>query len=371
MIMVSEGKKGILKSLIKEIDDYPVIGIVDMHNLPARQLHHIKEQLKGKAVIRMIKKRVIKLALEQSKKSNVSKLTEYIQNQPAMLFSEDNPFELAQVITKSKSKASAKAGDIAPDKIVIPAGPTNLPPGPAIGELQRAKIQAGVEGDKIVVKKEAVVAKEGDEITAELADLLSKLNIEPMEISLNLIAVWDDGMVFGKEILFIPKEHYVEQLQSGHASALNLAINIGFMTSETLPLLLTKAYREAMALATEAGILTAETVGPVLAKASAEADALKTLVKDVPAEAPKEEGKPAEEPKAEESAEEATEQPAGNNEEKKEETPAESPKDEEEKSEETDKKSADEQPKEEEKKDETPVDENATEGTDKEGEKKE
>ena len=366
MIMVSERKKETLKSLIKEIDDYPVIGIVDMHNLPARQLHHIKEQLKGKAVISMIKKRVIKLALEQSKKSNISKLTEHIQNQPAMLFSEGNPFELAQVIAKSKSKASAKAGDIAPDRIVIPAGPTNLPPGPAIGELQRAKIQAGVEGDKIVVKKEAVVAKKGDEITAELADLLSKLNIEPMEISLNLIAVWDDGMVFGREILFVPKEHYVEQLQSGYASALNLAINIGLVTPETLPLLLTKAHREAMALATEAGILTAETVGPVLAKASAKADALKALVKDVPAEAPKEEGKPAEEPKAEE----ATEQPAGNSEKKKEETPAESPKDEEEKSEEVDEKSVGEQPKEEEKKSETPVEENATEGTDKEGETK-
>ncbi len=225
---------------------------------------------------------MIKLALGQSKKSNLSKLAGEIRNQPAMLFSDDNPFELAQVIAASKTKASAKAGDVAPDKIIIPAGPTNLPPGPAIGDLQRAKIQAGVEGDKIVVKKDAVVAKKGEVITPALAELLTKLGVEPMEISLNLLAVWDEGMVFGKDILFIPKEHYVEQLQAGYACAFNLAINTGHITSATVPVLLAKAYREAFALAMKIGDVSKVTIGPLLAKASAQADALKARIKDVP-----------------------------------------------------------------------------------------
>ncbi len=308
--MVSERKKASLKNLLSEIEKYPVVGILDMHKLPARQLHQIKELLRGKAVIRMVKKRVIKLALEQSKKKNVSKLENLIQNQPALLFSEGNPFELAQVIAASKTKAQAKPGDTAPEDIIIPEGPTNLPPGPAIGELQKAKIQAGVEGDKIVVKKASTVAKKGDEITADLADLLSKLGVEPMEISLNLLGVWDEGMVFGSELLFIPKEHYVGQLQSGYASAFNLSVSIGYVTSETVPLLLAKAHQEAMSLATEAGIMTSETVGLVLAKASAQADALKSHVKDVPAEAPTEATESAqEEPKEEKPEEKPAEEP--------------------------------------------------------------
>ncbi|MCD6495967.1 MAG: 50S ribosomal protein L10 [Candidatus Aenigmarchaeota archaeon] len=308
--MVSAKKAETLKSLVEQIEKYPVVGVLDMHKLPARQLHQIKEKLKGKAVIRMVKKRVIKLALEKSKKSNIAKLAEHIQNQPALLFSEGNPFELAQVIAASKSKAGAKAGDTAPDDIVVPEGPTNLPPGPAIGDLQRAKIQAGVEGDKIVVKKASTVAKKGDTISAQLADLLTKLGIEPMEISLNLVAVWDDGMIFNKDLLFIPKEHYVEQVQTGYAHAFNLAVNIGFVTPETVPVLLTKAHREAVALATEAGILTSETVGPVLAKANAEAEALRALVKEAPAEQPA-----AEQPAEKESTEEPA--PGGQEDEKK------------------------------------------------------
>ncbi len=309
MIMVSVKKKSTLKNLSEQIEKYPVVGIIDMHKLPSKQLFLIKQQLKGKAVIRMVKKNVIKLALEKSKKENLSKLADEIQNQPAMLFSEGNPFELAQVIASSRIKAGAKAGDIAPEDIIVPEGPTNLPPGPAIGDLQRAKIQAGVEGDKIVVKKASKIAKKGDEITASLADLMGKLGIEPMEISLNLLAVWDEGIVFSKDILFVPKEHYVGQIQSGYASAFNLAISIGFITPETVPVLMGKAHREALALATEAGILTSETVGPVLAKANAEAGALRALVRDVPvAEAPKEE-KPTEENVAEQPAENAGEAP--------------------------------------------------------------
>jgi large subunit ribosomal protein L10 len=321
--MVSEKKKDTLKGLVVQIDEYPVVGMLDMHKLPARQLHMIKEQLKGKAVIRMVKKRILKLALEQCKKKNISKLSDIIQGQPALLFSKGNPFELAQAIAKSKSKAPAKAGDIAPRDIIVPAGPTSLPPGPAIGDLQRAKIQAGVEGDKIVVKKDAKVAKEGDVITPELADLLPKLDIEPMEISLNLIAVWDDGLVFDKDILFIPQEHYVGQLQTAYSSAFNLAINIGFVTSDTVPILITKAHTEAKAVAIEAGIITDETAGTILAKAEAQKDALKALVKDAPPEAPAEDKK--EEPAAEEKPPEPTEEKAETAEEQKPEGDAEKP----------------------------------------------
>ncbi|MFH0956865.1 MAG: 50S ribosomal protein L10 [Candidatus Aenigmatarchaeota archaeon] len=284
--MVSEKNKNMLKSLSGHLEDYPVIGIVDMHNLPSRQLHQIKEQLKGKAVITVVKKRVIMLALKASKKPGLSALVDKIQSQPALLFSRGNPFELANDIAKSKSKAAARPGDIAPKDIIVSAGPTSLPPGPAIGELQKAKIQAGVVGDKIVIKKDALVARKGDVITPELASLLPKLGIEPMEIELNLIAVWDEGTVFGKDILFIPQEQYVAQLQLAYSHSFNLAVSAGYMTPETVPVIIGKAHREAISLALAANIITHETAGRILAKATAQADALKALVKDAPAPAP-------------------------------------------------------------------------------------
>lgn len=302
--MVSEKKRQTLKEVSSDIEKSRVVGVINMHNLPARQLFQIKEQLKEKARIRMVKKRVIKLALDQSKKHDIKKLLDNIQNQPALLFSDANPFELAVTISKSASKALAKPGDIAPMDIIIPEGPTNLPPGPAIGELQKIKIPAGVEGDKIVVKKETCVVKEGEEISQDVADVLMKLNIEPMEITLNLVAIWDEGIVFGKDLLFIPLEQYVGELQSAYTQAFNLALNIDYLTKDTVPVLLSKAHQQAISLAMDADIITSETVDMLLAKANSQAKALQGMVKDdSPAPKPeentegtKEEEKPKDEP---------------------------------------------------------------------------
>ena len=303
--MVSEKKKVAVKELRGELEKYPVIGMLDMFKLPSRQLQEIRDSLRGKAVIKMVRKNTMKLAMENVKIQGLKKLEDEIKNQPALLLSEINPFELARIIESSRSFAPAKPGDIAAKDIFVKEGPTNLRPGPVIGELQRVKIPAGVEGDKIVVKKDTVVVKKGEEITKPLADVLMKLVVEPVEISLNLLAVCDRGTIYAKDLLFIPREKYENDLISAYKCAFNLALNIGLPTSDTLPLLLAKAHQEAKSLAMEANITTKETVGSLLAKAKVEADVLKGKigspdVKEATEKEPeseKEKGKKAKEPK--------------------------------------------------------------------------
>jgi len=235
----------------------------------------------------MVKKRLIMLALKEANLKGSEALSEKLQGSPALLFSEVNPFSLARIITENKSEAPAKEGDIAPSDIMIPAGPTSLPPGPVIGDLQKARIPASIEGDKIHVKQDTLVAKEGDEINSILAGVLAKLGVTPMEIGLNLLAVWEDGTIYEKDILFVPQSQYIEDLVSAHQNAFNLAINAGYPTKDTMPLLLSKAHSEAFSLAMELGVIDKETVEPLLAKGHAQAESLKEKagVQDPPAEA--------------------------------------------------------------------------------------
>jgi large subunit ribosomal protein L10 len=280
MAMVSQKKKTMMAMLKEDLEGYPVVGICDVHKLPAKQLFEIKNKLRGKAVIKMVKKRIMKKAMAESGKKDISKLVDKIQSQPVLLFTKANPFELAQTIAKSASKAAAKAGDTLPNDIMVYPGPTSLPPGPAIGELQRVKIPVGVEGDKIVIKKEARIAKRGEKVSKELADALAKLGIEPMEISLNLLAIWDQGTVFGRDVLLIPPEHYIGQIQAAYSSAFSLAFSISYPTPATVPFLLSKAHQQAVSLAMEAAIATPATAPLLLAKARAQASALKGMMKE-------------------------------------------------------------------------------------------
>jgi large subunit ribosomal protein L10 len=162
---------------------------------------------------------------------------------------------------------------------MVKEGPTPLPPGPAIGDFQKLKIPAMVQGDKIAVRKDTVVAKTGDVISKDLAGMLSKLGIEPMEIRLNLVSALEKGTIYGSDVLFVPIEEYVNKVKSAGSAAFNLAVYINYFTGETMPFIIAKASREARALARSANIITPDTLGDVLAKASAEADAVGKLVK--------------------------------------------------------------------------------------------
>ena len=269
--MVSAKKKQTMKEVDAQLKEYPVVGLLNMHKLPGRQLHEIRNKLRGQAVIRMVKKALIVRLL---KKRGLEGLDAHIQGEPAFFRTKEDPFKMAKVLQRSKSPTMAKAGDIAPRDIVIPAGITNLTPGPVIGELQRVKIPAGVEGEKIVIKKDTTIVKEGEEISADVAGILSKLEIQPMEIGLNLVAVWENGIVYEKSILFVPDDYYLNELQIAASHALNLSVAVGYATPESMPLLIVKAHREAETLAVEAGIMNSGTIGRLLAKAKAEAAAL-------------------------------------------------------------------------------------------------
>ena len=269
--MVSQKKKDMAKGLKAQLSGYPVVGVLDMHKLPARQLHEIRNKLRGRAVIRMAKKRVMSLVL---KEQGMETLDRYIQGEPALLLSKENPFAIAKVLQASTSEAAAKAGDVAPREIVIKAGPTPLAPGPVIGQLQKLKIPAGVEGERIAVKKDTVLARQGEVITPEMADILFKLGIKPMEISLNLVAVLEKGLVYEKSILFVPAGHYFNQITQAASRAFSLSVAIRFFTPQTTPFLLSKASQEAQSLAREARILTPETVVAVLMGSQAEATEL-------------------------------------------------------------------------------------------------
>ena len=141
---VPENKQKLVQRIADLIDKNDIVAVVNMENFPAKQLGSMRSQLRGKVVLLMTKKRFIKLALEKAKKQNIKELEKYIKGMPALLFTQENPFSLFKLIKKNKSNAPIKAGQKAPNDLVVPAGPTSFSPGPIIGELGGFRIKAGL-----------------------------------------------------------------------------------------------------------------------------------------------------------------------------------------------------------------------------------
>lgn len=275
--MASQAKQQVVQDLKSLFKQYPIVAAVNMANLPTKQLQNMRAQLRQTVVLRCAKRRLIQIAIKevQSEVPGVENLLPHVKGIPALLFTKDNPFALYKKIQKNKSTAPAKAGQIATRDIVVPAGPTNFAPGPVIGELGSIGAKAGIENGKVVIKQDSVVVKEGQEISAKAAGILTRLGIEPMEIGLNVTAVLEKGAVFESKILAVDEQQYISNISQASRWALNLAVEAAYFTNATNELLVQKAFREAKAVALETGVLADGVVPDVLAKAERTASGLK------------------------------------------------------------------------------------------------
>ncbi len=274
--MVSELKKKLVQQLVQDIESHPIVGVLNLQNLPAQQLQTMRSTLKTKGIkMSMTRKKLLYLALSQSKKKNVDQLSAKIKGMPALIFTKENPFALNSLIVKSKSEAPAKAGQTAPKDIVVKAGPTSFAPGPIISELAAVGIKTKVNAGKLEIIQDALVAKEGDVISSKLAETLKRLDIKPMEVGLNLVAVWEDGLVFDSKQLHIDEKEYAQNITQAATWAMNLAVEAAYPTSETTELLLQKAFREAKAVGVEYVIVNKETGDEIIARSERQALSLK------------------------------------------------------------------------------------------------
>ncbi len=238
-----------LKNLIK---NYNVISIADLTSLPSSNLQAIRSKLRGRIEIKVTKKSLIKKSIEELKEKDLSSLNPYLEKSiPALIFSNEDPFKLFKLIKDNKSNAAAKPGQIAPVDLTIQSGPTPFTPGPIIGELGAIGLQTSVEAGKIAIKKDKLVVKQGEIIKPEVASILAKLGIEPIEISLNVIAVYDQGIIYEKSVLDVSHEDYINKIKLAYNQAIKLAEEIGYISKDNIELLLAKFYRYALTLSRE------------------------------------------------------------------------------------------------------------------------
>ncbi len=261
MAHVANWKKDEVKDLKGLIENHNVVGIANLADIPAPQLQKMRRTLKDSATVKMSRKTLMSLALNDSKKSklNIESLEEHMEGQPALIFTDMNPFKLFKILEESKTEAPAKAGNIAALDIVVPKGDTAFKPGPMLGELQKIGIQAKIDKGKIVINKDKIVVTAGEEISKSIASILTRLEIYPMEVGIDLKAAYEDQTIYTSDLLTIDPEKTLSDVQKAFTQALNLSVNAMIFNKVSLPILLQNATIKSMNLAINTEILTDKT----------------------------------------------------------------------------------------------------------------
>lgn len=271
-----------MKDLKQVIQSYPNIAIVNIGGIPAPQFQSMRSNLRGKITLIVAKNNLIDLVLKdmEGEKTGLYELSKLLDGQCALVGSTDNPFKLFKVMEATKTAAPAKGGELAPDDIEVKAGETSFKPGPIVGDLQQAGIPAAIEGGKVVIKKDKLLVKAGDPIPVKAAQMLAKLEIFPLTVGMNLMGVYENGLVFKADVLAIDEVKFMGDLYGAISGSFGVALKIGYTTPITIRPLISKAYNESMSLALFSAITNKTTIDKLVGMANSKMLALATKIPD-------------------------------------------------------------------------------------------
>jgi len=245
---IPEKKIHAVKELLDLMKKKKTVLVASIKNIPASQFQEISKKLRNKVIIKVPKKNLIFRAIDDLKDTEINNLKKYIKDNAALLFSDIDTFDLALELAKNKISARAKTGQEAPEDIVIPAGPTDLMPGPAISELGALGIPIQIEKGKINIKEAKTIVKEGERISADAANVMSKLDIKPIKVGFTPILAFDTQEKKLYLNIEIDKEKTIQELKKLFTKSLGFAVEIGYIGKDTITFLLQKAERNAQAL---------------------------------------------------------------------------------------------------------------------------
>jgi len=276
---IPEWKREEVDELVDFIESYDAVGVVGVAGIPSRQLQSMRRELHGDAEIRMSRNTLAVRALE-AVGGGVEALTAQVGGQVALVGTNDNPFGLYRELEASKTPAPINAGEVAPDDVVIPEGDTGVDPGPFVGDLQQVGAAARIDGGSIRVTEDSTVLSADEEVSAQLADVLGELGIEPKEVGLDLRAVSADGVVFEPDELDIDIDAYRADVEAAAARGRNLSVNAAYPTARTAATLIARATGEAKAVGLRAELESPDVVPELIGRADAQLRSLAAAIDD-------------------------------------------------------------------------------------------
>jgi large subunit ribosomal protein L10 len=280
MAHVAKYKESRVEVLTNMLLDNPVVGIIDIEGIPASQLQQIRKNLPSGSKFVVTKNTFLRIALNRAKnkKKNIDGLMDSLDGQRGMIVADINCFRLFRSMEQTKIKAPAKGGEAAPFDIEIEEGDTPFKPGPIVGELQKAGFPAAIERGKVVIKKDKVLVKEGERIPRDVAKMLTRLEIYPMTVGLSLMAGFENGLIFTRDVLDVDVDGYINNMKTASSQAFNLSMFVCYPTNKNITTLITNAHQNAFNLAINAEIPTPKSIKILLSKAQMQALSLASQI---------------------------------------------------------------------------------------------
>ena len=245
-----------------------------MDKVRSAQILPLRKTLKGDVEFVNMKSKIAKKALATLDIPGIREIADELVGQCMFIFTNMSPFKLNLLLSKNTIMMAARGGDTASIDVVVPAKNTGIAPGPMLTEFKEAGIPTKIDQGTIWISKDTTPVTRGEVISEQLASILGKLDIKPVEAGILLYSALEDGIKYATESMVIDVSAVQEEFSQAHQQAISLSIEIAYVVPENIVQILTKAATAARSVSIESAYIVPETHQEILQRALAHANAI-------------------------------------------------------------------------------------------------
>jgi large subunit ribosomal protein LP0 len=276
----AEKKSAFLEKLTGYLNDYGKILLVDADNVTSLQMAQVRQNLRGKAAFLMGKNTMIRRALKGVKATNpaVVAILGKIVGNLGMIFTNEPLDDIVEIVESNKKQAPARSGAMAPCDVVVPKGSTGMDP-TQTAFFQALNIATKITKGAIEIINDTQLLTLGQKVGSSEAVLLAKLGIKPFQYGLKIKWIYDNGSIYGADVLKIKTEDLLEYFMQGVGQVTALSLGAGYLSKPALPHFIGDGFKNLLAVTMEtdytfpladkfkAGAAAAAAAGPAKAAA--------------------------------------------------------------------------------------------------------
>jgi large subunit ribosomal protein LP0 len=257
---VNDEKREYEARMNKMLDTYSKVLFVTLDNVQSQQVNQVRRDLRGIGELLVGKKTLQKRIITNRADTSASDLNKTLKKKlvdegiltlnRAMLFTNADVSKVVEVLERYRVQAPARVGAIAPVEVVIPAGNTGLEP-TMTNFFQALNIATKISKGTVEIMSDKKVLSVGDKVDNSTAALLAKLKISPFFYQMDIVCLWDRGVVFTKEDLKVTDESIEKALLQGITNITAMSLGAGIPTEASFPHMVTDAFKNLLAVSVE------------------------------------------------------------------------------------------------------------------------
>lgn len=233
------------------LDSYSSVLLVEVDNVGSNLLQQIRMNLRGRCEILMGKNTMIRKIfseyLRKHKGHPYELLMPRIKGNVGFVFTNDDVAEVRQRLEENRVPAPARVGSIAPNDVIVPAGPTGCDPGQT-AFFQVLQIGTKIAKGQIEIVTDVHLITAGEKVGSSEAALLQKLDIRPFTYGLVVTCVYDNGSLFDPAVLDLTEDDLIAKFRNGVANVAALSLATGFPTLASMPHSIANAFKNLVAV---------------------------------------------------------------------------------------------------------------------------